>query len=385
MGWYSTPEPPDYTAAAQAQGVANKETAITSNQVNNPNVVSPQGTVTYDQPAYDPDNPYADLRPTQTITLNDVAQQIYDLQQGIGAEGLQGLYDNMDKVWNALGTDYSLQGSPQTDFNPNYTPNEYYQTEAGIDAAPGLYSTLDLQYAAPMPIADAGVRDMVTQAMYGRGTNLLEQSFAPREQRLREDLSNQGIFTGSDAYKDAWSGYGNERNQAFNDLALQSIIGGGAEMERLYNMGMGARQQSVNELLTQGQFRNQARNQMINELLASMGAKNAAVAQGYNTAAQQAGIESAGRAQALQELTAAKTLPINIVNAILGGTQVGLPQLQTYSTTGIAPPPLFQAAQNQYQASLDAYNARNAMLGNFLQAGAGIVGAGIGQGGIWAP
>lgn len=46
MGKPSAPPAPDYTAAAQAQGAANKETAITQGYINNPNVNTPLGSQT---------------------------------------------------------------------------------------------------------------------------------------------------------------------------------------------------------------------------------------------------------------------------------------------------------------------------------------------------
>ena len=51
----SPPAQPDYAAAAQAQGAANKEAAIASAKLSNPNITSPYGnqTVTYGTPSFD--------------------------------------------------------------------------------------------------------------------------------------------------------------------------------------------------------------------------------------------------------------------------------------------------------------------------------------------
>ena len=84
----SAPATPDYAAAATAQGVANKDTAITQGYLNNPNVVGPLGgqTVTFDATTN---------QPTITQTLTPTAQSTLEsqqrVQQGMANLGEQGL------------------------------------------------------------------------------------------------------------------------------------------------------------------------------------------------------------------------------------------------------------------------------------------------------
>ena len=84
----SAPATPDYAAAATAQGVANKETALQQGYLNNPNVNGPLGnqTVTFDAVTGQP-TINQNLTPTGQSTLE--AQQ--RVQQGMANLGEQGL------------------------------------------------------------------------------------------------------------------------------------------------------------------------------------------------------------------------------------------------------------------------------------------------------
>ena len=96
----SPPAPPDYTGAATAQGVANKEAAIATGQLSNPNINAPTGQrrVTWEN---DPvtGNPV----PTITDSYSDSQQRIFDLNQQ-GQEGLATVgRDAVNRVGGILG------------------------------------------------------------------------------------------------------------------------------------------------------------------------------------------------------------------------------------------------------------------------------------------
>ena len=84
----SAPATPDYAAAATAQGVANKETALQQGYLNNPNVNGPLGnqTVTFDP---------VTGQPTINHNLTSTAQGSLDaqprVQRGMANLGEQAL------------------------------------------------------------------------------------------------------------------------------------------------------------------------------------------------------------------------------------------------------------------------------------------------------
>lgn len=83
MGKSSAPPPPDYEAAAVAQGQANKDTAKFNAGANRVTQITPQGSSTWTiRPGADPDNPQPGDY-IQTTQLSPEQQSIYDQTAGI--------------------------------------------------------------------------------------------------------------------------------------------------------------------------------------------------------------------------------------------------------------------------------------------------------------
>ena len=68
---------------------------------------------------------------------------------------------------------------------------------------------------------------------------------------------------------------------------------------------------------------------------------------------------------------------LNLLNGVLTGAQVGMPSFPNAAPAGAAQTPqLLQAGQDQYQASLDAYNAQTGANNNMLSGLTGLAGVG---------
>lgn len=99
------------------------------------------------------------------------------------------------------------------------------------------------------------------------------------------------------------------------------------------------------------------------------GLNNQAVNQGFNNnlQAQQFGANNQNTAfnqqqqlhqQGLADLLMQRNQPLNEMNAFLSGQQVQMPQMPSFNTAGASQAPqLLSAAQNQYNAALNGYNA----------------------------
>src|SRR4051812_4145485 len=89
MGKPKAPPPPDYAAAATAQGQANTSSAIATNFLNQANQVGPDGSLTY---SYDSQHghtlPDGTVIPqtTATTTLSPEQQKLHDQQIGISTQ-----------------------------------------------------------------------------------------------------------------------------------------------------------------------------------------------------------------------------------------------------------------------------------------------------------
>ena len=198
----SPPPAPDYAGAATAQGAANKDAAIASSRLNNPNVVNPLGTQTWTEGAT------ADDRPTLTQTYSPEQQALYE--QSMRSKGLLG----------GLG-------------------------EQGATALQGVVGKeLDLSGAPAAPTSQ-GARTDVYDAMM---TRINEGTTASRDQK-NSDLIAAGIRPGTKAYQDAMFGI----DRGFNDARQQALIAAGAEGQRDFGMDTQARKDAIAEILASRQ------------------------------------------------------------------------------------------------------------------------------------
>jgi hypothetical protein len=199
----SAPPPPDYAGAAKATAQGDLEAARAAAAANRVNQVTPYGSLTYSQNP-DLDN-FGNPTFTATQTLSPVQQQLLDYQNqtSIGLGELTG--KGLGYVENMLDNPFTTQNLPSLGFDAGQT----YQ--------------------------DAYMKRLDPQIQQGR-------------ERLEQQLANQGIQLGSDAYDRAMRNY----DQKENDLLLGATTQG-------FGTGLQARQQGFNEAAYQ-------RNEPINTL-----------------------------------------------------------------------------------------------------------------------
>lgn len=177
MGKPSAPPAPDYVGAAQAQGVANKDTAISNSSLGNPNVTNPYGSQNV---TFTPTGPNGDFQPNIVQSLNPQAQQTLDAQQrvqtGLANLGEQGL-GTAQKV---LGTPFDQSGVPKAPINPGQTAQ---------------------------------------QAIMAR----LQPQIQQNQQATQQRLANQGIPVGSEAWQNEMRQQDQQQNDLYSQAALQGI------------------------------------------------------------------------------------------------------------------------------------------------------------------
>jgi hypothetical protein len=213
----SPPPPPDPVATAQAQGAANKETAIAQAGLNYVNQQTPFGSLSYSQIGN-----WQDGTPRYSMnqTLAPQQQAIFNEQQQL-ALGLSRLGNQYaGRIGEATQSPFSLEGLPNA------------------------------------PQADDASRQRIEQSLFDRLNPQLDRQRAS----LETNLKNQGITLGSEAWQNAMSDLGRQEN----DLRLATVGQGGNEMSRLFGLESAARQNALNERLLE-------RNQPINEVSALLG------------------------------------------------------------------------------------------------------------------
>lgn len=394
------PPAPDYAAQAREQGAANVDAARVSSKLSNPNVITPYGaqTVTYGESAFDqagydnamknyqeslqtpnaiPNredfsqnystntfdqsgydtalsdyNQSADERarlernkPDHTWSRSQEAaynQQLADLQdiaapsrdtfsgttqntgfdqEGYNAamqryqEGLPPLApDRGDFIGTSTGGDEDIPTVRQSLSPENQA---LYEQELRINAglgniAEGGVNTIDRMLGTPFDMSSVPAAAQAGQAGWDRAYNAQMERNRPFQERQRDrltnQLSNQGIFSGSEAYQEAMRDL--ERGETDFNLAAQA----------------NATQQQ------QAQF----------------------------------AMDEKARQNYITQQSYLRQLPLNELNALRMGNQIQNPQFQGFQGQNVAPAPIMQAANAQYNAALDRTNAQNAASGNLM-------------------
>ena len=357
----STPAPPDYTGAANAQAAASKENLTTQNFANRPTINTPFGTQSWTtENRVDPASGQLVTGWTQNNTFGDT-QNGRNLQDALSSQ-IESQYKRSDLANQSMGRveqeysqPFNYEGLPA--MQSGGTPGDIRTAVA--DYSPGLNTSFNFGDAPAAPTYDTGYRDRVAQSLMERMMPVQEY----QNRQLQTQLSNQGFKLGSEGYKRGLDELAQrqaaERYNAFDTA--------GNEAQRMYGSQMGARQQGISEAMSQGNFNNQALGQAQGLDINAMNAMNAAQGQAFGLNQAYANQQNTLRQQAIAEQAQRRGMSLNEMNALLSGQQVQMPTMPTFNAAGRSETPnLMGAMQNTYQANLDAANAKNAGIGNAL-------------------
>lgn len=416
MGSKSGPPAPDYRAAAEEEAKASKENLTQQTWANRANQTTPWGSLTWgSESAVDPSTGQNVTKWTQNVDVDPRLQGAVDSQMALqtGRSQLAGGMLGRAQQEFAQPMDWTRFGSPHQgpqagSLNPTTTPFGFGTQTPQLNAqmgqgVGGIQRGLD--FGGVQDVQGSGQqRQRAEDAIYKSMTSRLDPQWEQRQRQMETQLANQGITRESGAYDRAAQQFGMDRNDAYAAAQLAAINQGGTEAQRNYGMDLGLRQQQVGEIGQQGMFGNQAQQQAFGQSLGAGQANNAALqgmfgmgmqrdAFGLGRQQQAFGQQQAAGAQNFQQQLQAtqyanqlrqqqmaeemqrRGFTLNEINAIISGQQVNTPQFQGYGQAGVAQAPQYMAAaQNQYGASLDAYNAKQGGL-NSLFGAAGQLGS----------
>lgn len=328
MGKKSDPTPPpapDPAATAAAQEQTNIGSATAQANLNRINQVTPQGSLTYTQNGTNADGTPIE---TQTQTLSPAEQQKYDLnnQVAISLDGLAN--NNIDRVAQAQATPFSYDGMTPITSSVNAGPIQNSLDYSSLGAAP---TRNDFS-------ADAA---STASAQYAQAASRLDPQWANNDNDVSAKLAAQGISENSDAYRRAQTTESNAKTDAYNQANYSAVQAGNAEQQALYGEDLSTRQQSQNEIDTQGQFANTAQTQAFNEDSANATLGNDA------------------RQQEIQQAAYLRNMPINDIAALLGtGPGVQQPDFNPVSQVGVAAPNYSGIVQSNYATAMQQYQAQ---------------------------
>lgn len=311
FGGPKPPPAPDYTGAAQAQGAANKETAIVEGIMNRPDVYSP-----YDI--------------TKWTDVGTADKPRFEAQYTLRPE-----YESQRQKQAAIGGQYLDVAGQRL--------GELPSGQLNLASLPAYQATIDTTGFTPLATTD-DLSDYATRsesAYYNRAYNRLKPAQDMEKQQLHTQLINSGLPPGSVAYNDQMNRLEMAHSDALTGLAQQSIAEGQRMRAGLAGEAQSMRQAQLAEATMMQQMQNQARQAALADALLE-------------------------RRLPMEELATLTGSP-SIGAAGLGTATTGL----NVPGVSIAPPQIFAATQaqgadamNRYNQQMAGYGARMGMLGN---------------------
>jgi hypothetical protein len=387
MGKPDAPTPPNPIQTAGLATGTNVSTAIANAFLNDTNQVTPTGSLSYaPTDSYSWTDPttnatYTIPRFTATQTLSP-AQQAIQSQTQQAQTNLAGMANTQSqRISNMLSTPFDPTGgapaggqagaitgvpSAATTFNTG-APVQTSLDTSGLANAGNIVSS----YGPSDPTAYA---QQVQQALMSQINPQLDIQKA----NLEQQLSDQGIRPGSQAYNNAMMPLGQQQNNAW----LQAITGATGQEKTLMDIAAqqagfqnAAQQQAYQQSLGAGVFTNQAGAQQFQQNQAAATFQNAGLAQ--QVAQQQAGFNAAqaARNQYMQEQYAQRNQPINEISALLGQSQVTQPNFVSTPGAQIPTTDVAGLINNQFSQQMGIYQQQNqnyqSLMGGILGLGAG--------------
>jgi len=322
----SAPAPPDPVATAQAQLAANKESALVTARLANPNTVNPYGksTTRYGADAFYANNPaaaeqyrresyglspedfakmyskdrlgminaYDEYTPYVTQELDPYTQITYDKQKELTRQLTDLSKVGATSAANILSTPFRYdgpstnftfdkggaisQGPDASKFTAGVGPDPTKFMAAGGPSAVNFMAgnapdfkdylagkTLDTTGVAKMPINAGTTAETAIMAR-------LNPQIAKNRVSTETQLINQGLRPGSEAYNNAINLLGQQENDQRTQAVLQGL-----------GLDMSANAQGYNQALSSGQFGNLAQAQNFGQGLAGQTLSNQAQAQNF--------------------------------------------------------------------------------------------------------
>jgi len=310
-------DPPNPYATAAAQTGSNVSTAVANAYLSNVNQVTPTGSLTYS--------------PSSTYSWQDPSTgQTYNIPTFTATQTLSPAQQNIQNYGDAAQTNLSQLAANQSGFLKNYMSQPF-----NLNGAPvaGSKDWLQWQPGATMDFGDAGPitrdyedfageRDRVEAGLMER----LNPQLGMERARYEQQLSDQGIRYGSEAYTNAMRNYSTQAN----DARLAVIGQAGEEQQRMNDMAA-----------QRAGFQNAAQQQQYNQLSGRAQFYNTAAAQRLNQAQSIYNAANTSRQQWVNEQFGLRNQPINEITALLSGSQVDSPSfvnanMPTIPTTDIA-------------------------------------------------
>jgi hypothetical protein len=411
------PQAPNPILTAGAQTAQNIGTAITGSYLNNYNQVTPTGSLTYDttsRPAYPYTDPltgqtYQVPQWTATQTLSPAGQRLQTTNEAttqtladLGQYEATSLSDMLRDPSRSLASTYDFAPMAGTVPGANIPGTQYGWGDVGQQQRSlpdrGLQQTTfgeagDITRSYGPEDDFSSDRQRVEESLYQRINPQLQQD----RDRLRQQLADQGIQYGTEAYDRAIAA----ADRQTTDARLAVTAQGGQEQQRMMDMAAqragfqnAAQKQAYDQALGRGQFANQAQIEQFQKDVGSGTFANQAQKDAFTQEASRAQFNNAAQAQELArqntqfnaqntsrgnyltEQAALRSAPINEILALQSGSQVQQPNFVNTGSNQIANTDVAGIINNRFSQDLDIYKQQTSNVNNIIGGLFGLAGSG---------
>lgn len=312
MGKPDQPDAPDPFETAKAQTGASIATMLANTAAGQVNQVTPYGSLNYD-------------RTGSTRFKDPNTGDVYKIPNYTATTSLTPLGQDLFDANAGAQLNLANLAKDQSEFL-----GEYMATPFSFEGLPEAGSVSNFTADASAIGDGMEARDRAEEALMARLNPYLERD----RQAMQTQLANQGITLGSEAYQASQDDFA----RGANDARLAAILAAGEEAQRTQGMDIaryGATRQSDLDLF---------------------------------------GAANTERTLALQEALTERNQPLNEIAALLGGSQVAVPNFNvaggaTMPTTDVAG--LINGAFNQELAAYQQQSGnRNSLMGGLFGLGA---------------
>jgi hypothetical protein len=270
----NAPSPPDFTGAAQATGSSNITAAIINRLMGMQGANTPWGSLQWNQTGSTHINPGGGTFTPNFTPIPGNGGVANGLQIGSGgqpgSDGSQSTFTPSSGSAPSGGSTPSTGGFDIPQFTSTVTlspeqqalfeQQQRNQAQSGQAAGQilGGLNTSPIDYSG-MPQLPSGsqlnqTRQNVSDALYGRQSAYLDPQFNQAEDAERTRLANQGFQVGTEGFSRAMGDFNLAKQRAYSDARDSAIAQSGSEMSRDYGMGLSSRQQAISEALAQRQL-----------------------------------------------------------------------------------------------------------------------------------
>lgn len=268
----------------------------------------------------------------------------------------------------ALGTLGTLQNNFSQPFSASGLPGvtgSVQQPSTGITsqvANPNIGVTS--QVNGGQSTADA--IQAAQNAAYQSQTQYLDPQFQQAGKALDNSLINQGITQGSEAYNNAQTNFGLQKQQAYQGAQNAATLAGQGEQNTLFGQGLSA-----------AGLQNQAQQQLYGQNLSAAGLQNQAQQQQFGQNLSGANLQNQASAQALNQALGLYNQPLNTYNALATGAQVQNPNFSSVPSANQAGTDVAGITNSAYQNQLAQYQQSQAGINNLFSLGGSLGSAAI--------